>query len=513
MARIDITQGSSGGGGGGDVTYGTEPGAVSSSTSGSAGSADSASRSDHNHDLGEHDHADAAGGGTITHSDTTGQTANDHHNQSHGDADHSGTIGTESQITFDNVAGHGHTTVDSKAVDHVNLANKGSNTHAQLDTHVAADDLHIATYADVTAAQAATGGDGDRCFVLSLNNFYVYEASGSAYTVDGTFVLSTGDGGNTRWLGHGPNYLHSWSVNVAELITDDATGGVTKKTRKYGGNSGVSSRVIWQDEYWGVNDATEDVEFARITATIDDASDGTEDGILKFGISKNGGLDDDAAYLSSTGFWASAFRQSAVTGSFLYRFTATQHSTDSANPALKAYGNNAGAHEALLQVHSDNASASGPLATYLQDGTGTLGQYTRGITDDATPGVMKWTRTRGAAAGQDADELTQFSFYGLNDAGTPESIEFAQILTSIVDASDGTEAGGLALKVANGTDGTLDTMIQLAGNNMGFYGASPVLQPSLVSDPAGGGTQDAEARTAIVAIIDAIVSVGLMASA
>lgn len=48
------------------VAYGTEPGAVATSTSGQAGTADSASRSDHNHDLGEHDHSDATKGGTIT---------------------------------------------------------------------------------------------------------------------------------------------------------------------------------------------------------------------------------------------------------------------------------------------------------------------------------------------------------------------------------------------------------------------------------------------------------------
>lgn len=48
------------------VAYGTEPGAVSSSTSGSAGTANSASRSDHNHDLGAHTHTGATDGGALT---------------------------------------------------------------------------------------------------------------------------------------------------------------------------------------------------------------------------------------------------------------------------------------------------------------------------------------------------------------------------------------------------------------------------------------------------------------
>lgn len=48
---------------------------------------------------------------------------------------------------------------------------------------------------------------------------------------------------------------------------------------------------------------------------------------------------------------------------------------------------------------------------------------------------------------------------------------------------------------------------------VGFYGVTAVTQPTKISDPSGGGTQDAEARTAINAIIDALESLGLTASA
>jgi len=56
----------------------SEPGSVSSSTSGSVGTGNVAARGDHSHDLGAHDHSDAAGGGTVAITDLTlaGSTAN-----------------------------------------------------------------------------------------------------------------------------------------------------------------------------------------------------------------------------------------------------------------------------------------------------------------------------------------------------------------------------------------------------------------------------------------------------
>jgi hypothetical protein len=59
---------------------------------------------------------------------------------------------------------------------------------------------------------------------------------------------------------------------------------------------------------------------------------------------------------------------------------------------------------------------------------------------------------------------------------------------------------------------TTGTKIGTATNQLlGFYGATPVDQPATVSDPSGGGTQDAEARTAINAIIDRLQELGLIA--
>ncbi len=71
----------------------------------------------------------------------------------------------------------------------------------------------------------------------------------------------------------------------------------------------------------------------------------------------------------------------------------------------------------------------------------------------------------------------------------------------ILDAQAGSVGGALrGIKIGSATSSLL-----------GFYGVTPVDQPATVTDPTGGGTQDAEARTAINAIIDRLQELGLIA--
>lgn len=80
--------------------------------------------------------------------------------------------------------------------------------------------------------------------------------------------------------------------------------------------------------------------------------------------------------------------------------------------------------------------------------------------------------------------------------------------------------GNLSMKI--GTLGTGDFRLITGGDNTrlqindngdtGLYGVTPVAQAAKISDPSGGATVDAEARTAINAIIDALEGIGISAS-
>ena len=47
---------------------------------------------------------------------------------------------------------------------------------------------------------------------------------------------------------------------------------------------------------------------------------------------------------------------------------------------------------------------------------------------------------------------------------------------------------------------------------LGFYGKTPVDQPATIADPSGGGTVDTQARTALIAALNALKEMGLIAS-
>jgi len=65
---------------------------------------------------------------------------------------------------------------------------------------------------------------------------------------------------------------------------------------------------------------------------------------------------------------------------------------------------------------------------------------------------------------EDSEQLGKISFYGDNDAGTPEVISYAEIVGSINDMTDGAEEGKLELKIAS-HDGELQPGLTISSGN------------------------------------------------
>lgn len=65
----------------------------------------------------------------------------------------------------------------------------------------------------LTSIKATTGRDGLLCFCDEQDTLYRYLEAGSAYTANDQNVLTTGNGGNTRWLGLAGQYALYGSTN------------------------------------------------------------------------------------------------------------------------------------------------------------------------------------------------------------------------------------------------------------------------------------------------------------
>ena len=122
------------------------------------------------------------------------------------------------------------------------------------------------------------------------------------------------------------------------------------------------------------------------------------------------------------------------------------------------------------------------------DLTGTALNLESTVDDSASGADLTLFRRRGASgAGQDEDLLSTVFFRGKNDAGTPEETDYAAVEGKIVDASDGTEDGGLSLQVQ--TAGAMTTQLEL-GPAQVFVGAGVAADGGTISTVNFRGLND-----------------------
>ena len=101
------------------------------------------------------------------------------------------------------------------------------------------------------------------------------------------------------------------------------------------------------------------------------------------------------------------------------------------------------------------------------DLTGTALNLESTVDDSSSGADLTLFRRRGASdPGQDDDLLSTVFFRGKNAAA--EETDYAAVEGKIVDASDGSEDGGLSLQVQ--TAGAMTTQFEINGDTLSFFG-------------------------------------------
>lgn len=134
----------------------TEPGAVSSSTSGAVGTGSSAARNDHAHDLGAHAHTGATDGGTVAYSSLTGTPSVAALSDSEPAAVATSTSGTAGVATTASRSDHGH---DLSTHAHSGATNGGQVAYSALSGAPTIPALSDAEPPSVSSSTSGAVGD------------------------------------------------------------------------------------------------------------------------------------------------------------------------------------------------------------------------------------------------------------------------------------------------------------------------------------------------------------------
>jgi hypothetical protein len=154
--------------------------------------------------------------------------------------------------------------------------------------------------------------------------------------------------------------------------------------------------------------------------------------------------------------------------------------------------------------------------------TNAYGFYTNGYTDtnDALNGTMTTFYGLRIGAFSKGANTTLTNQYGISiaDVNQGASLNYAIYTNAgLVHFGDDVDlASGQNITLVAGnivTDTTTGTQLATSSTQkLGFYGATAVVRQAHIADPSGGGTVDAEARTAINAILSTLETYGLLAT-
>lgn len=101
----------------------------------------------------------------------------------------------------------------------------------------------LQSFIDVPSMEGGSGDDNLLAFNATLETLYRYEETGASYTIDDLFVLSTADGGDTRWIGVAGKYVYGDILSKSRFLGKSET---DQPVFAFDGNPLVGSR--YKDE-------------------------------------------------------------------------------------------------------------------------------------------------------------------------------------------------------------------------------------------------------------------------
>jgi len=178
----------------------------------------------------------------------------------------------------------------------------------------------LTVFPTVNGAESSSGSQNLLSFVVETNTFYRFEENGSAYTPNSEQVLSTSDGGNTRWIAvAGFKAISERFQKYAQTVKAcgfTLSGSDNESTLSFDGTSRIFSltptteEVIWrQDDLFSITET--------INVTLDNSS-GRH--YIYFGKDEN---DDGEVQLRSTTDFTEAQRKREALVASVYLDTAS----------------------------------------------------------------------------------------------------------------------------------------------------------------------------------------------
>ena len=217
------------------------------------------------------------------------------------------------------------------------------------------------------------------------------------------------------------------TTNDSLLITstEDSSSAAPVITLKRNSGSPADADYLGQLKFKGENDADQEVVYAKVTGKIDDASDGSEDGLLEFALRK-AGSNNIGARLTSTDL-------KLINGTGLQVDGDAGIGTASANTQLHIYKASTNAHHdhIKLEMAGGWAGSQNQFKNIVwNDGTNNVGGI--GMTYDGTTTNMHFHSMYNGGYKSESDEL--FSILGSGKVGINASAPTQAL--EVVDSSN-----------------------------------------------------------------------------